>query len=109
MPSLTGFETDRVGTYIVKDPYAALDYSLDFTNWLPQGETLTALSVTVETISGDASPLALDLSTNTTTVATAFLSGGTAGKIYNVEYRITTNNSKTDSRNIRVKVQERQA
>jgi hypothetical protein len=42
-------------------------------------------------------------------LATAFLSAGTAGNIYNVEYRIVTDNSKKDSRNIRVKVVERQA
>jgi hypothetical protein len=30
MATLTGFKTDRVGAYIEKDPYAQLDYSLDF-------------------------------------------------------------------------------
>ena len=108
MATLTGFQTDRVGTYIEKDPYAVLDYSLNWTNWMPDGETISSISVTVETISGDASPLTLDSSTNTDYISTAFLSGGTAGNIYNVEYKIVTSGSKQDSRNLRIKVVERQ-
>lgn len=108
MASLTGFKTDRVGVYIEKDPYAVLDYSLDFTDWMPSGETISALTVTVETISGDSNPLTLDSSTNTDYVATAYLSGGTAGNFYNIEYKITTTGAKQDSRNIRIKLVERQ-
>lgn len=108
MPSLTGFKEDRVGVYIEKDPYSVLDYSLDFSNWLPSGDTITAVSHTAETISGDAAPLVIDLSTNTTTVSTAYISGGTAGNIYNLEYKIDTAGGLKDSRNIRIKVVERQ-
>jgi hypothetical protein len=49
--TLTGFKQDRVGVYIEKDPYAVLDYSLDFTNWMPSGDTIASRTVTVETIS----------------------------------------------------------
>lgn len=108
MATLTGFKTDRVGTYIEKDPYAVLDYSLDWTNWMPAGETISTITVTAETISGDSAPLTIDSTSNTNYVATAFISGGTAGNIYNVEYKITTDNSKQDSRNFRIKVLERQ-
>ena len=108
MATLTGFKTDRVGTYIEKDPYAVLDYSLDWTNWMPAGETISTITVTAETISGDSAPLTIDSTSNTDYVATAFISGGTAGNIYNVEYKITTDNSKQDSRNFRIKVLERQ-
>lgn len=109
MATLTGFKQDRVGVYIEKDPYAALDYTLDWTNWMPTGETISTVTVNVETISGDSSPLTLDSSTNTDYLITAYLSAGTVGNIYNVEYRIVTNLNKQDSRNIRVKVVERQA
>ena len=108
MATLTGFKTDRVGTYIEKDPYAVLDYSLDWTNWMPAGETISTITVTAETISGDSAPLTIDSTSNTDYVATAFISGGTTGNIYNVEYKITTDNSKQDSRNFRIKVLERQ-
>lgn len=109
MATLTGFKQDRVGIYIEKDPYAVLDYTLDWENWMPTGEVISAISVTAETISGDSTPLAVDSSTNNDYLVTAYLSGGTAGKVYNIEYRITTDGGKKDSRNIRIKVLERQA
>lgn len=109
MATLTGFKQDRVGVYIEKDPYAVLDYTLDWENWMPSGEVINAITVTAETISGDASPLVVDSSTNTNYLVTAYVSGGTAGNIYNLEYRITTDQNKKDSRNIRIKVVERQA
>jgi hypothetical protein len=34
MATLTGFKQDRAGFYIEKDPYALLDYSFDWTNWI---------------------------------------------------------------------------
>lgn len=108
MATLTGFLQDRQGTYIEKDPYAVLDYSLDWTNWMPSGELISTLSVTVETIAGDLAPLTIDSSTNTNFIATANISGGTVGNIYNVEYKIVTDNAKQDSRNFRIKVVERE-
>jgi len=109
MPSLTGYKIDQVGTYIDKDPYAVLDYTLDFTNWMPTGDTISTITVTAETISGDSAPLTIDSSTNNDYLATAYISGGTAGNIYNVEYKIDTTNGLKDSRNIRIKILERQA
>lgn len=109
MATVTGFKQDRVGVYIEKDPYAVLDYSLDWTDWMPSNEVIAAVEITAETIAGDANPLVIDSTTNTDYIATAFVSGGTAGKIYNIEYKITTDGNKKDSRNIRIKVTERQA
>ena len=109
MPSLTGYKIDQVGTYIDKDPYAVLDYTLDWTNWMPTGDTISSITVTAETISGDSAPLTIDSTTNNDYLATAYISGGTAGNIYNVEYKIDTTNGLKDSRNIRIKILERQA
>jgi hypothetical protein len=109
MPNLTGFQEDRVGAYIEKDPYSVLDYSLDWTNWMPAGDTITSITVTAETISGDSSPLTIDSTTNTSYIVTANISGGTAGNIYNIEFKIVTTNGLRDSRNFRIKVLERQA
>ena len=103
MPNLTGFQEDRVGAYIEKDPYAVLDYSLDFQNWMPSGDTITSISVTAD------SGITIDSSTNTDYIATAYISGGTAGIIYNIEFKIVTTNGLQDSRNFRIKVIERQA
>lgn len=109
MPNLTGFQEDRVGVYIEKDPYAILDYSLDWTNWLPSGDTLAAVSVSVETITGDTNNIAVTATSNTNYIATAYISKGTSGNIYNVSFDITTTNGLKDSRNFRIKVLERQA
>jgi len=109
MPSLTGYKIDQVGTYIDKDPYAVLDYTLDWTNWMPTGDTISTITVTAETISGDSAPLTIDSSTNNDYLATAYISGSTSGNIYNVEYKIDTTNGLKDSRNIRIKILERQA
>ena len=103
MPNLTGFQEDRVGAYIEKDPYAVLDYSLDWTNWMPSGDTITSISVTADT------GITIDSTTNTDYIATAYISGGTAGTIYNIEFKIVTTNGLQDSRNFRIKVIERQA
>lgn len=103
MATLTGYKTDRVGAYIEKDPYAQLDYSLDFTNWMPTGDTLNSVTVTAD------AGITVVSTSNTDYVATAIISGGTAGTIYNIEYKITTTNALQDSRNIRIKVLERQA
>lgn len=108
MPSLTGYKKDQVGSYIEKDPYAVLDYTLDWTNWMPNGDTISSISITAETISGDSAPLTIDSTTNNNYLATANISGGTAGNIYNVEYKIDTTNGLKDSRNIRIKILERQ-
>ena len=51
--TITGFQQDRVGVFIEKDPFAVLDYSLDWTNWMPSSNTISAITVTAETISGD--------------------------------------------------------
>jgi len=105
--SLTGFKQDRAGTYIEKDPYAVLDYSLDWHNWMPSGDHINTITVTAEAITGDSAPLVIDSTTNTNFIATATISGGTVGNIYNVEYKIVTDNSLQDSRNFRIRVLER--
>ncbi len=103
MPSLTGFQEDRVGAFIEKDPYSILDYSLDWKDWMPSGDHISSITVTADT------GITVDSSTNTNFVATANISGGTAGTIYNIEFKIITTNGLRDSRNFRIKVVERQA
>ena len=108
MATLTGYKSDRVGQFIEKDPFAVLDYAMDFTNAMASGDTINSITVTAETIAGDSAALTIDSTSKTDFVAKAFISGGTAGNIYNVEFRIITTNSLKDSRNFRIKVVERQ-
>tara|TARA_R110000868_G_scaffold96433_3_gene265352 strand:+ start:3503 stop:3832 length:330 start_codon:yes stop_codon:yes gene_type:complete len=108
MPNLTGYKKDNTGTYITKDPSAVLDYTLDWSEWLPSGDEISSSTVTIQSIAGDSAPLTLDSNSSTTNTTTAIISGGTAGNKYNIEYTIVTSDSKTDSRNFRIFVQERQ-
>lgn len=91
-----------IGTAI-KDPAAVLDYTLDWDaeDWLG-ADTITGTPVwTVP------SGLTKDSQSNTTTTATAWLSGGTADQDYDVACKITTTAGRTDERTIRIQVRNR--
>jgi len=84
---------------VVKDPHAVLDYTLDYTLYL-DGDTI-ATSVW----SADAG-ITVDSENETTTKATVWLSGGTAGNTYRVTNTITTAGFRTDDRTLIVVVAE---
>ena len=98
-------------TYL-KDPQAVLDYKFDWkaltngsgdSDWLDTGETISSATVTVETgLTKDS-----DSITDTNTSVTVWLSGGTANSVYTVACRITTSDSRTDERTIRIRVAHR--
>lgn len=109
MSNITGFRTDRSGAYIEHDPDSRLDYSLDWSEWLSSGDTLSASTWTVSTITGDSAPITVEsVNTNSNTgITTAILSGGTAGNIYTVKCRITTGSGLIDERTFRLVVRDR--
>lgn len=85
----------------LKDPDDVLDYSFDWSNWLTTNEqivTFTALPTPGITI---------DSTSNTTTVTTTWLSGGTAGSPYTVTHRIVTNQDRTVDRSMTIRVTSR--
>ena len=95
-----------------KDPEAVLDYPLDLAaatngtgaeDWLESGETVSAHTVTVP------SGLTLDSSnvTNSGTTIVAWISGGTAGSSYDVNYEWTTTGGRTDQRTRTIDVIQR--
>lgn len=83
-----------------KDPDALLDYQVDWSAWLVDGDTIA--SSTWEVQSG----LTLETDASSTTTATAWLSGGTAGATYRVTNRITTAAGLTDDRTLFIQVDE---
>lgn len=107
MATVTGFLRDNDGLYIPKDTEAVLTYTLNWTDWLPNSETISSSEFAVESISGDADPLTRSAQSSTTTSTTVRLSGGTAGKIYRVYNTIITSGSLTERRYFRVKVETR--
>lgn len=111
MTQLTGFRKDRTGSYIDKDPDAYLDYSVDWSDWMPTGDSLNGSSWTIETISGDSAPITTDANTYSsgTNKTTIWLDGGSAGENYTITNTITTTNGLTDERYFRVFVKQRSA
>lgn len=85
-----------------KDPNAAVPFAIDFTRFLPEGETVGSVAWTA------ASGLTVDGSSVEGNVATVVLSGGTAGLRYRVTARVTTDPSAyVDDRSFHVDVTER--
>ena len=100
---------------VKKDPDAVLDYHWDWkpltngstdpdaSDWLVDGETIIAHTVTVpDGITKDSSALEL-----TSTGVVVWLSGGTAGQHYSCVCHITTSAGREDDRTIKVHVLER--
>jgi hypothetical protein len=107
MTTLTGFQADRDGAFIDKDPEATLDYTIDWTNWMPASDTISTSSFAITSPAGDSDPITVDSNSNTNYKATAVLTGGTAGNIYTVTNTIVTTNNITDRRFFRVTVKAR--
>ena len=98
-----------MSTQFLKDVNADLDWKFDWNDtsspWLATGETITTVTVTVDT--------GLTLGTGTKAPAqasgkvTIWLSGGTAGDTYDVACKIVTSASRTDERTIKIRVLQR--
>ena len=100
------------GIFIQKDPTANITYGLDFSDYVESGDAVASAVVTIETITGDASPLAhptgagTDVAINSNLVSIR-VKDGTAGNVYNIGVKITTNNGNVDSRHFRIVVEDR--
>jgi hypothetical protein len=82
-----------------KDPAAILDYVVDWTAWLGT-DTISQSTWTVQ------SGITQVTATNTTKLATIWVSGGAAGTTYTLTNRITTVGGRTDERSITITVGE---
>jgi len=111
MTQLTGFKTDRIGSYIEKDPQAKLDYTMDWSDWLPSGDPLQSAEWRVSTVTNDTANVIIHSNTTSgiTGLSTAIISGGSAGNTYTVTCRITTTNGLIDERYFRLSVRDRSA
>jgi hypothetical protein len=107
----TGYEKDNIGSWISKDPEAALIYSMDWSDWLPLNATISAVTYTLQVRANDPDPLIKGTSGRSqgNTVTYVELSGGQAGKTYTVTAQITTDTSLVDRRSFRVKIENRSA
>lgn len=86
--------------FFLKDPDAKLDYTISWVTWLGL-DTISASAWTADAgiaIAGSPAP------SNTTTTATVWLSGGTAGEVYAVTNRIVTAAGRTQDGTIMIRV-----
>jgi hypothetical protein len=80
-----------------KDPDAVLDYAVDWSEWLDD-DTITASEWTVP------DGITADSDSNTTTLATVWLSGGTLGQTYSLVNHITTAAGREEDQTIKIKM-----
>lgn len=112
MANITGFNKDSKGIFIVKDPTANVAYTLDWSDYLPTGVIISSASVTIETISGDASPLAhptdaaTDVSIITNNKVRIRVENGSANNVYQIACTVVLDSGDTDTRRFRVVVKE---
>lgn len=83
------------------DPDSLLDYSVDWSQWLADGETIASYNITVE------SGITLSSDSENDGVVTVWLTGGTAGRRYDVTCQITTSEGRIDERSFVLKVVDR--
>lgn len=83
-----------------KDPNATLDYSINWEDWLA-GDTITTSNWT--TTAG----ITIESDSNTATLASVWLSGGTARDNYTITNAITTAGGRVDDRSISIKCVEK--
>jgi hypothetical protein len=83
-----------------KDPNSTLDYTINWSSWLTT-DTISTVGWTIET------GITQTATSNTTTTATIWLSGGEAGTEYTVTCRVTTTAGRIDERSIAIRVAQR--
>lgn len=85
----------------VKDPSDELDYKVDWSEWLAGSSPVDTIATSTWTVDAG---ITKDSDSNTTTDATIWLSGGTAGRTYHVTNRIVTAGGRTAERSIYIAV-----
>lgn len=84
-----------------KDPNETLDYQIDWSERLDEGDTISLSAWTADVGLTASNPSATD------TTTTIWLSGGTAGERYNVHNRVTTVGGRIMDQTMEIEVRER--
>jgi hypothetical protein len=104
-----GFIQTIQGLQISKDPEAKLTYTLDWAQWLDQGDSLSTATWTVVTRANDPTPL-IKISNGIQGTKTYIqLDNGQEGKSYTIFCKVVTSNGLEDRRFFKVKVEARSA
>lgn len=93
---------------INKDPAAELDYTFDWTAYLsPMLEIIVGTPVITIKNNNAVNTATLTHQSNTTTIVTAWIAGGTIGDTLSVNCKIVTQGGRTDDRTIYIKIKAR--
>lgn len=84
-----------------KDPSAVLDYGFKWVDWLEDGETITAHTITVD------QNVVVDSSSEQDGVVTVWLSGGTKGRTAHVVCEVETSMNRKDQRTLPLSIRNR--
>lgn len=90
------------GGLFIHDPQALLDYSVDWTLWMDDGDTITSSTWTI-TPTGPA----LSASSHDTTTTTIWVDDGTVGVTYELTNHIVTSEGREDDRTLTLVCQNR--
>jgi hypothetical protein len=107
----TGFQVTNTGLVIDKDPQAQMIYTLDWSDWLESGDSVSSATWSAAARRNDPTPLVVESNgiTGSDTQTYVELSGGQADKTYIVTVTVTTANAIVDRRNFRVNCVNRSA
>lgn len=89
-------------TWPPKDPNEVLDYDIDWTDRLEDGETISSSTFTVS--SGD---VEIDSDTDAAGVTTVWLSGGTDNTTCVILNRITTSEGRTYDQSVKLRIRSK--
>lgn len=91
----------------IKQPAEVKDYDIDFSEWLPTGDTISTYEGEVVCLTDeDDEELVIDSQSATSTTLKTWLSGGTDGQTYKVTVTVTTAGGRVDQSEFKVKVKD---
>lgn len=90
--------------YPPKDPNDILDYVVDWTSWLPEGDTISTSTFELEPGAEIVLGSGIQAPSHTANTTTMWLTGGVEGKMYAITNRIVTAQGRQKDRTVRVLV-----
>jgi hypothetical protein len=104
----TGYKSDRQGQYIDKDSESTLDYSIDWSRWLNNEDTIAASSWTISADADDSDPITRSSDGFTPTITNITVSGGTINEVYRLFNTVTLSSGLVERRSFRILVTQRE-
>ena len=106
----SGFKHVVPGTYIVKDPAAIINYTVDWSDWLPTTSNISTSTWTISTVTGDSGNALAKVSdgiSGANKYTYIEVQKGTDGNTYVAKNTVVTTDGTTDVRRFRIRVQDR--